>query len=164
MTTYQPSNSRNAFLKTTDIIPKDPEDLSNHITHSYTEMAQAINVREIAQYDEQEILTGQQFFTIGNNQKKKYTYRKAFSFGSINAGATKPIPHGITNLVQFTRIYGTCITSGPTTYRPIPYASVTAANACIEVYVDNSGNIQIVNGAAASNITSGIVVLEYLKN
>lgn len=161
--TFSPANARNAFLRTTDIFPSDPKELLIHLTHSYTESAQAINVREICLYDDTENLTGQQWFTL-DPQVKKLTYRKCFAFGVIAPGVTLPIAHNISNLVQFTRIYGTCITNGPTTYRPIPYSSVAAANQGIEIYVDNAGNIQIVNGAAAMAITSGLVVLEYLKN
>ena len=159
-----PDNGQSAFLRTSEIFPEDLSQLLDKLTYSYTDIANSINVRDISLYNDTELLNGHQFFTPGNTQVKKFAFRKCFSFGAIAAGVTIPIPHNITGLVQFTRIYGTCITTLPVTYRPIPYVSVAAANQGIEIYVDNAGNIQIANGAAGVPITSGLVILEYLKN
>lgn len=167
--TFQPINSKTAFLPTTQVFSKD--DSQRLITHTstYTDISQAVNIREIALYqDGQAIITGQQFSVAGDNQKKKYTYRKVYYFGAIAAGATLLIPHGITGLVQCTDIHGTCITD-VVDYRPIPYSSTAAINQQISIRVFPSlpainANIEIINGAGSPNITSGIVVLEYLLN
>ena len=77
------------------------------------------------------------------------------------AGAALNIAHGITNFVELTALYGTCITA-VVDYRPIPFVSVAAANQGIQVLLAGA-NITITNGAAAPNITSGIIIAEYLK-
>ena len=161
-TTSGPANSDNAFLRTTDIFPSDPGELLIKLTHSYTESAQAINVRDISLYDQVELLNGQQFFTIGDPQTKRYVYRKCFAFGAILSGVTLPIPTGITGITTITRIYGTCITS-VSDYLPIPFSSVIGSNHNVSIWF-NGGTVNIANGAGADNITSGIVVMEYLKN
>lgn len=160
MTTFEPSNSRNAFLRTTDIFPPDPQELLIHLTHSYTETAQAVNVREIAQYEEVELITGQTYFTPNDNEKKRYVFRKVFEIGVINPGATSTFAHGITGVTRYVHIYGTCNTNTPDS-RPIPHASVTA-NANIEVII-GAANITINNGAASPTINDGLLTLEYLK-
>lgn len=161
--TYQPINSKAAFLPTTEFFPKDETQRLIKHTTNYTDIAQAVNVREIALYQNgQPVITGQQFSDPTNNQNKKYTFRNVYYFGAIAAGATLNIAHGITGLAQFTHMYGTCVTA-VVDYRPIPFSSTAAVNQQISLRVSGA-NIEIINGAASPNITSGIIVLEYLLN
>lgn len=159
--TFAPINSLQAYLPTTRVFTKDPTEMRNTLTDVYTEIANAVNIRDIALYDQSEIINGQQYFFPNNPQRKRTAYRKVFSIGAIAAGATLNTAHGLTNVSIYTRIYGTCITATPD-YRPIPYVSTTL-NQQISIRV-TATNIVIVNGAGAPAITSGIVVLEYLKN
>lgn len=160
--TFLPANSKAAFLPTYDVFSEDDSQRLYQLNKNYTDTANAVNVRDISLYDTVELLNGQQFFTTGNAQKKRYGYRKVFSIGTVNAGATLTTAHGLTGVTLFTRIYGTVITATPD-YRPIPYTSTTAVNQQIEIRVDGT-NFYVVNGGAAPQISSGIVVLEYLKN
>ena len=160
-------NSRPSFVSPAETLPQDPSQLLIKLTSMHTDVANAVNIREIALYQQdQEIVTGQQFSVIGSNRQKNLAFRKVYYFGAIAAGATLNIPHNITNLVQCTNIYGTCITD-IVDYRPIPYSSTAAVNQQISIRVFPSipavnAFIEIINGAGAPNITSGIVVLEYL--
>ena len=75
------------------------------------------------------------------------------------------IQTGITNLVEFTRIYGTCITDVPD-YRPLPYSDEVSATNNINILVATiAGTLQIriLPGATGANIVSGIVILEWLS-
>jgi len=159
--TYAPINTLQAYLINTKVFPDDETELRTVLTNMYTNIANATNVREIALYDLNEIITGQQFFFGTDPQKKRTTFRKVFSIGAIAAGATLNTAHGLTNVTSYTKIYGTCVTATPD-YRPIPYVSTTL-NQQISIRV-TATNIVIVYGAGAPNITSAIVVLEYLKN
>ena len=94
MTTYLPSNSKTAFLNTTEVFPEDFSQFLIKLTNLYTDIANAVNLREIAQYDLIEFITGEQWFTTGNAQVKRSTFRKVYSIGSIAAGATLNTPHG----------------------------------------------------------------------
>ena len=63
-------------------------------------------------------------------------------------------------------IYGTVITAVPD-YRPIAYASNSSATDQIAVKVVISGSILsyvIAVGAGHPDVTSGILILEYLKS
>ncbi len=162
MNNFQPINAKNAFLNTAEVFPKEEDNLLRKLTALHTDVANTVNVREIALYQQnQAVLTGQQFSIPGTNQTKKYTFRQVYYFGSISAGATLTFAHGITGLVQLTLAYGTCVTASD--FRPIPYASATNVTGQISLTV-TATNIVIVNGSTSPNITSGIIVLEYLLN
>jgi hypothetical protein len=160
--TFQPANTNAVFLPTTIQYPSDPQELLIRLNKAYEDIATRLNVKQIGIFDLIEFLTGEQWFVVGNPQTKRQTFRKCFSIGAIAAGGTSTTVHGITGITAFTNIYGTAVTV-VVDYRPIPYASATAVNQQIEIKVDGT-NITIINGAASPNITSAIVVLEYLKN
>jgi len=152
------------YLPTSRKFPvQNPVQLEPELIKSYIDVAQAVNIRTIGIFENLQIVTGERWFSgdASNALLKRQSYRKAFTFAAISAGTSSSILHGITNVTAFTRIYGTCITDIPD-YRPLPYASVTA-NANIELKVTPT-QITISVGAASPNITSAIVVLEYLLN
>lgn len=157
MTTQSP------FVSSSEYFSPDNSQLLIQLSSNHTNIANAINDREIALYqDQQQTVTGQQFSSPGTNQAKKYTFRKVFYFGAIAPGATLSFAHGITNLVQFTRLYGTCVTN-VVDYRPIPFIDSPIGGGEISL-LSTPTNIVITLGAAAPNITSGIIVSEYLCN
>jgi len=139
----------------------NPEELERVLTQSYIDLAQAANFKEVGTYETTEIVTGQQFFNTAAPQNKRFTYRRCYVVGAIAAGATLLIPHGIAGIIMFTRMYGTCITN-VVDYRPIPMVSATTLTDQVSLRVVGA-NIEIVNGATAPNITSGVIVLEYIR-
>lgn len=161
MTTFQPANSNAVFLPTTIQYPKDQQELLERLNKVYEDTATRLNIKQIGIFDLVEFLTGEQWPVIGNPQQKRQTFRIIFQIGPIVAGATSTTAHGLTGITAFTHIYGTAVTTAD--FRPIPYASATAVNQQIELKVDTT-NITIINGAAAPNIASVFVILEYLKN
>ena len=160
--TSAPTSSIQAYLPTTQVYPKDQDELLTKLTDVYTKTALAVNVRGISLYDLNELNNGHQFFTTGNPQKKRFGYRKVFEFGAIAAGATLNIAHGLTGVTLYTRIYGTTVLAGGD-FRPLPFVSATVVINQTSLRVLGA-NIVIVNGTNATPIVSGIVVLEYLKN
>jgi len=160
--TFDPANSLGPFLQTSIYFPDEFDEFRVTFLQLYRNIANVTNTREVGIYDQVEFQTGEQWFNPANTQFKRMTFRQVFPIGAIAAGATSTTAHGITGITAFTHIYGTAITATPD-FRPIPYSSVTAVNQQIELRV-TAANIIISNGAAAPNITSAIVVLEYLKN
>lgn len=149
------------FLPTTVYLPADESQriITNNLI--LNQISKAVNFREIASYELGEVNTGQTYFSAVFNAKRA-VYRTVYEIGAIAAGATLTFAHGITNLVQFTDIYGSVITSAPD-FRPLPRVSATLVTD--QISIDPTAvNIVIVNGATAPNIVSGTVVLEYLKN
>jgi hypothetical protein len=159
--TFKPPNTIAPFMQTSIWFPNDFEEFRVKFIEVFQSLANNINIRDISIYDLNEFISGQQWFST-NPQIKRQTFRKVFNLGAIATGATLTTAHGIGTFTEMTFINGTCITD-VVDYRPIPYASATAVNQQIEIKVD-AVNIVIINGAASPNITSAIVVLEYLKN
>lgn len=159
---FSPSNSQAPYLQTSIFFPDNFEEFRIKFLEIYRNIANATNSRGISVFDLQEFLTGEQWFTSNNPQIKRQTFRRVYSIGAIAAGGTLNTAHGLTNVSSYTKIIGTVITGVPDN-RPIPFVSATVVTDQIEIRIDGT-NIIIVNGATAPNITSGLVVLEYLKN
>lgn len=155
-------NLQNAFLITSRKFPQDPVELESVLTKSYTEIAQAINARTIGLYEIIQTTTGNRYFSSGDPQNRRQSFRKLFPFDAIVAGDTEIINHGISGTITFVKIFGTCNTDAPDS-RPIPYTSITNVDEQIQINVTTS-QIIIMNGAGADNITNGIITLEYLLN
>lgn len=163
--TFNPTNSLGPFISTSTFFPDDFEEFRAKFLELYRDLSNAVNTREVGVYDLVEFLTGENWFTSGNPQIKRKTYRKVFELPATAAGATTLIAHGITGVnaaTTFTHIYGACVTVAPDN-RPIPFASATLVTDQIQVLV-TAANIAVTNGATAPNITSGYIILEYLKN
>jgi len=158
------SNVQNAnpFLATSQTFSKDYNQYLLQITKRDSDLSRYINQREIAAYDLNEILTGQQWFDPANAQQTRDGFRTTFNIGAIAPGATLTTPHGITQINSFTYIGGTVVTALPD-FRPVPYASATLITNQIEIRAD-AVNFYVTNGATAPAIVRGNIVLEYLKN
>jgi hypothetical protein len=166
--TAKPYPYNSSYLPTTIVFPTDPNEFMVQLTKMYADIANRINNRQLGNYEEFEYTTGQQFFSLNVSktqaQVKRQPLRRVFVFGAIAAGATATAS-SITGVTSFTNLYGTCITSNPD-YRPLPYVDVTLITNQIQLYSTISGNtttVTIVNGSTAPNITSALVVAEFLR-
>lgn len=159
--TFAPNIGLNANVPTTrNFVQDDPAEFQLLMQSTYSNLANSVNIREIASYETVELPTGQQFFVVGNAQTKRYTFRKSFVIGAIAPGGNQTALHNISNITLVTHVTGGVVTANPD-FRALPYASVTA-NANIEVTVTPTQYI-VRNGAGGPAITSGILVIEYLK-
>lgn len=147
------------YLITTRDFPFEPERLAKELNRSYIDIANSINVRTIGIFSiNRQVITGESWVLAGNVRYQ--TLRQVYQFGAIAAGATLDIPHGIKNINQFTRIYGTVVTNIPD-YRPLPYVDPTTLTTGMALLC-NGTNIHIAVGATAIPVVNGIVVLEWL--
>lgn len=157
-----PDFSTGNFVPENYVIPEEPEQMRDLLKVTFENLARFINRKDMGQYETVEVQVNQTF-PGATPQAKIQIYRKIFEFGAIAAGATLNIVHGITGITDFTRIYGTIITVIVDDNRPLPYVDV--ANVTNQVSVRRLlANIVIVNGATAPNITSGRVIVEFMKN
>ena len=99
--TYGPINSQTSYLPPEFDIPKDQEMFQEFIALRERLTASIVNIKENAQYEKVEVLTGQQYFSTFNEGaiKTSYTYRTAFDLVALN-GAN--IPAGTTTLTLTT--------------------------------------------------------------
>ncbi len=157
---FAPEFSKGNYIPENYVIPDNLLQLQEFLKITLEEHSRFINRKEMAQYETIETQNNQTFPGT-TPQAKIQIFRKILIFGAIAAGATLNIAHGVTGITDFTRIYGTFITAADN--RPLPYVDVV--NVTNQVSVRRVGaNIVIINGATAPNITSGRVILEFMKN
>lgn len=154
-TTSLPTGSRGPFLPTSQVFPDDAAQRIIVHNENYIDIAQAVNIREIGIYELTEQLNGKQFFNTSNPQQKRFSYRQVFQFSAAGSFA-----HNIANLTLVLG-YGQ-FTDGTNFYGAI-YGSSVAIAGQVSFYVTPT-NIVVLSGAGAPVITSGIIVLDYLKN
>lgn len=164
--TFAPINSEQAFLPTTLILPslEEGEEHNLILTDFLKKMISAVNSKDIGQYMNQEVVTGQKFFTPGENGVLRDSMRKVIDFGALPSSTTKPVPHEIDFTPQtiLTRIYATA-TDPDTNYIPIPYINTTTPGDSVEMFID-AININIrTTTANFVNFTTCYVVLEYIQ-
>ena len=165
--TFDPANSLAPFLQTSVYFPDEFDEFRTKFLALYRDISNNVNVRQIGVFDLQDFLTGERWYTAGDPQKKRQTFRVVVTFGPQAAGSSLTIPHGITGIVSFTHIYGTGMTTqagiGGFISVPLPYVNVLSANNQVALEVDPT-NVYLVFGPAGFNFSSGLVVIEYLKN
>jgi len=165
---FLPSNSIQSYIPNDLIIPEDPKEANLILTDYMRNVVDALNDKEIGQYNTVELVSGQKWFTQGDANKERYVYRKVIDFGALPNAATKSVAHGIstTQNTVFTRIYGTATDPGASTITsaiPIPYVDPgTLANG-IELNVDAT-NVNVTTAANYTAYTNCYIVLEYIQN
>ncbi len=172
MSFRSPTESDTPFLPIEFQLPTDQNQWRDEIAERHRLIADQINIRENGQYENttgaqpNRALTGQRWFTSGDNQTKRYTYRSVVDFGTLpNAGSTS-VSHGITTTANtlFTRIYGVATDPGGaaiTRAIPLPFVDPSALANGILLEV-NATNVVITTAIDYSAFTTTYVVLEYI--
>jgi len=153
------------YLRTSRNFPNEINQLTVEINRTYVDIANAVNQRTISLFPtNRPAVTGENFYFDKNLRQQ--TLRQLYTFGAIAPGTELDIPHGITKLDQFSRIYGTVVTSNTGDYRPLPYIdpiTLTTGMALLVGIVAGVPSIRIVLGATALPVVKGLVVLEWLS-
>lgn len=153
--TFGPPNTPGSYLINNLRWSKDWDTFLTQITKAYSDIARSINTRDIAIYDLNQNVNGQEWFNPANVQLKRDGFRRVYQF----TGAGN-IAHGITNLTLVTA-YGE-YTDGTNFYGAIFGSSVAIAGQV--TFFLTPTNIVIQSGAGAPAITSGVIVLNFLQN
>ncbi len=169
---FLPEEGKGPFLPPNLIIPENWVEARLQLTDYLIRAAEAINAREIAQYQDatldaggnniSETVTGETWFTPDDPTKFRYGNRTVVDFGSLPNTATKSVAHGITITANtvFTHIYATA-TDPSTSFIPIPFVD-TAGN-YIELNVDGT-NVNIITLSDYTAYTECYVVLEWIES
>ena len=164
---FQPANAQQHYVPTDLIWPENEVEMRLVLTDYLKRIVEALNDKEVGQYNTQELITGESWFTAGDSNKFRYPFRKVIDFGALPNSGVKTAAHGITTngSTVFTRIYGTSTDQGATTITaavPIPYADTAAVGTNIELSVDAT-NVIITTGIDYSAFNETYVVLEYIQ-
>lgn len=161
MTPNQPVTG-NTYVNQYTNYELDEDQLKTLLTRRDTQLSTSLNFKTNGVFETVELQNGEQFFTTNNVTPKRFVFRQVFvipaSFLPLVAGNSITVPISISGVTMFTKIYGTSATA--TDSRPIP-------NSDIKIVVNTTGQTvtgyTITNEATSATITSGIVILEYVK-
>jgi len=156
-----------AYVPLYDYIPENWESARGALTEFLKRISNAVNIREIGWFLEEELLSGQQFFpgvtSSPINQQFRSVFRKVVNFGALPNAGTKSVPHGITTSAStsLVQLYAAATDPAVPNYIPIPYASPTL-NLNIQMYMDAT-NINITTAIDWSTYTRCFVSIHYIK-
>lgn len=167
--TYGPQNTISSYLPLDFQLPDADSEFKELVAKRERLTSSIVNVKENGNYDTQELLTAQQWFSIapaGQPKTLRYTFRKVINFGAMPAVAgTKSVAHGITGVTNtwiFTKIQAVARNPTASFWIPIPYV-IAGSTDNAGIYVDAVNvNIQV-NSASYAPYTQCYVVLEYIK-
>lgn len=162
-------NSQNfeSYVPVYDVVPDKWEDAREFLVEHLKKISNAVNVREIGWYLDEELLSGKAFIpgatVAGNPQQFRQVFRKVIDFGALPNTATKTVAHGIsfTTRSTLTNLYGAA--TNPTTleYIPLPYSSAVLTDN-IELSADST-NIVVTTASNWATYTRCYVVIEYIQ-
>jgi hypothetical protein len=174
--TFGPINTQSAFLPPEQDFPEDPSLMREILAQRERITATVLNVKETAQYEEREIITGQQWFSqvVSGAIKTNYGYRLTFDLVALNGGSiangsttTISLPTdptmGTPTCIQYANglipLHGFGAGTGGTTYYfindPSLYVEFTNTSTTVQ-------SISITNNTGSA-ITQCYWVFEYLK-
>jgi hypothetical protein len=168
-----PIDSQNleSFVPVYDAAPKTWEEGMPFIVEQLKKLANAVNVREIGFFLDQEVLAGKLFIPGvniasggGSSQQFRTVLRKVIDFGALPNATFKAVPHGITFDANFTLIQMWASATDPTNLLalPIPFAAVPSANTPIQMFMDST-NIYITTSDNRSSYTRCYIILEFMQ-
>ena len=153
------SGDASNFLETYRQYPMDNDThLHRQLVNGYTDIALAVNSREIGSYSTDIKPTGQQWFGTGNS-KIREGKRVVLQVSSILNGVTT-VKHGIavTSKTTITNIYGTA--SDGTNGIPLPCPAIGAADVVQMTW--DANNVYLTTTAATYTLYAGTIVVEFV--
>lgn len=97
-----------SYVPVYDVIPDKWEDARAFIVEQLRRITNAVNIREIGWFLDEELLSGKAFIpgtnTGGTSQQYRSVLRKVIDLGPLIAGVNPPIAHGVTFDANLTSI------------------------------------------------------------
>ncbi len=164
-----PAQQFESFVPVYDTVPETWEDGRQFLVEQLKRISNAVNVRVVGWFLDEELLAGKFFIPSTTNvtgaaPQFRTVLRMVVNTGQLPNAGTKNVPHGITFDANFTltQIYGAATEPPPgTTAIPLPYVDANPANN-IQLYMDGT-NVKIVTTSNQSKYTRSFVTIEYIQ-
>jgi len=159
-----------SYVPVYDVIPANWNEARPVIVEQLKRLANAINIREIGWFIDEEVLSGKSFipgdntaFNEATSQLFRQVFRKVIDFGALPAAGTKSVPHGISFTENFSLTFLNAYATDPVNFIafPIPYSDGTMAGA-VSLVMDAT-NINITVNTDRSTFTRCFVIIEFLQ-
>lgn len=158
-----------SYVPVYDAIPDKWEDSRAFIVEQLKKISNALNVREIGFYIDEEVLSGKAFIpginlTGATNQTFRQVFRKVIDFGALPNAGIKSVPHGILVTDSFTLISMTAAATDPVNLIsfPIIYADPTSTTNNISMNMTQF-DVNITTGINYSSFTRTFIIIEYMQ-
>lgn len=157
-----------SFVPVYDVVPEKWEDAREFLVEHLKKISNAVNIREIGWFLNEELLSGKSFIpgttAAGNPQQFRTILRKVIEFGALPAAGTKSVAHGINVDANFTLIQIFSSATDPVSFISFsqPYADPISINNAVALTIDAT-NVNITVGANRSNFTRCFVTIEYIQ-
>lgn len=155
-----------SYLPLYDFIPDDWEEAKPALVEQLKRISNAVNVREIGWYLDNELLSGKQMFpgtSSSNDQQFRSIFRIVIDFGALPNATIKSVAHNIPFDANFslTHLYAGATDPVDLLALQIPYSSPTL-NENISINIDVN-NVNITTAIDYSAYTRCFVVCEYIS-
>lgn len=151
------------FIDETVYFPDEQGQLILKLTDNNRDIANAVNVREIGNYLQQEIVTGSILFSNASPSDTFPVFRKVINFGALPFPSPKPVPHGINFTDEFRMLKCWICATDPTAIEFIQFSFADPTTAQALSMRVTATNVVVTSNFDYSNFTSSIAVLEYVK-
>lgn len=159
-----------SFVPVYDVVPEDWNQARPFIVEQLKRITNAVNIREIGWFIDEEVLSGKAFIpgenassTGASSQIFRQVLRKVVDFGPLPNTTTKTVPHGINFDDNFTLVdlWGAA-TAPPPSYQALllPYEAVAADG--ISIFI-NQTDIVVVTQSDRTSFTRCYVTIEYMQ-
>jgi len=99
------SQQLESYLPVYDTVPETWEEARQFLIEQLKKISNAVNVREIGWFLDQELLSGKQFIPgAATPPQVRSVFRKVINTGGLVIGLNPAIPHGITFDINFTLV------------------------------------------------------------
>ncbi len=166
----QDSQILESYVPVYDAIPDKWEDARPFVVEQLKKISNAVNIREIGWFLDEELLSGKAFIPGTNNvadggtsQQFRQVLRKVINFGTLPNAGLKSVPHGITVDANFTLVFLNGAATNPTSLTAIPLTlGSPTLNQNIQLTMD-AVNVNVITAVNLSNFTRTFITIEYLQ-
>lgn len=167
MTTPLDSQNFESYVPVYDTVPEKWEDARQFLVEVLKKISNAVNIREIGWFLDEELLSGKQFIpspTTNNNSPSQVrtVLRTVINFGALPATATKSVAHNVTVDANFTLIDMYISATDPIGLVgfSLQYYSIAAGD--IKLSYDST-DVIVTTASDYSAYTRSYVVMEYIQ-
>lgn len=150
-----------------NVVPEEWENARAFLTERLKAISNAIDIREVGLFIDEEILSGQQFIPSstpvqGNSQQFRSIFRKVIDFGSLPNAGTKSVAHGVTVDANFilTNLYLAATDPIGLVGFSLQYYSIAAGD--IKLSYDST-NVIVTTASNYSAYSTSFVIMEYVQ-
>jgi hypothetical protein len=161
--TYNSSQIDESYIPVYDTVPEKWEEARVFLNEKLKAISNALDIREIGWFLDEETLTGQQFIpATTSNQQYQPIFRMVINFGVLPDSSTKSVAHNVevNELFVLMNLYISATDPSDLIGFSLQYWSVASAD--IELSY-TSTDVVVTTQSDYSNYTTSYVVMEYIQ-